>query len=102
MIKNKTLFNGLPEGDKVEMPIADGPFGSYFGMFAEKFAVQWMVNFTKKTTNRYWVYCYAGRRINPHLFICLVPKQVYTKSKLMDIRKSPACYNTWAFLLLYL
>ena len=33
------LFNGLSEGGKVEMPIADGPFGSYFGMFAEKFGV---------------------------------------------------------------
>jgi PhnB protein len=28
------------------MPIADGPFGSYFGMFADKFGVQWMVDFT--------------------------------------------------------
>jgi uncharacterized glyoxalase superfamily protein PhnB len=36
LIKNKTLFNGLSEGVKVEMPIADGPLGSYFGMFADK------------------------------------------------------------------
>ena len=42
------LFNGLSEGGKVEMPIADGPFGSYFGMFADKFGVQWMVDFTPK------------------------------------------------------
>jgi PhnB protein len=41
------LFNGLSEGGKVEMPITDGPFGSYFGMFADKFGVQWMVDFTK-------------------------------------------------------
>ena len=42
------LFNGLSEGGKVEMPIADGPFGSYFGMFADKFGVQWMVDLTPK------------------------------------------------------
>ncbi len=42
------LFNGLSEGGKIEMPIADGPFGSYFGMFADKFGVQWMVDFTPK------------------------------------------------------
>ena len=40
------LFNGLSEGGKVEMPIANGPLGSYFGMFADKFGVQWMVDFT--------------------------------------------------------
>jgi PhnB protein len=40
------LFNGLSEGGKVEMPIADGPLGSYFGMFADKFGIEWMVDFT--------------------------------------------------------
>ena len=46
------LFNGLSEGGKVEMPIADGPFGSYFGMFADKFGVQWMVDFTPKSNGQ--------------------------------------------------
>ena len=41
------LFTGLSEGGKIEMPIADGPLGSYFGMFADKFGVQWMVDFSK-------------------------------------------------------
>jgi uncharacterized glyoxalase superfamily protein PhnB len=41
-------FNRLSEGGKNEMPIADGPLGSYFGMFADKFGVQWMVDFTPK------------------------------------------------------
>lgn len=40
------LFNGLSAGGNVEMPISDGPLGSYFGMFADKFGVQWMVEFT--------------------------------------------------------
>ena len=39
------LFNGLSAGGRVEMPIADGPFGSYFGMLTDKYGVQWMVNF---------------------------------------------------------
>ncbi len=39
------LFNGLSAGGKVEMPMADGPFGAYFGMFADRFGVQWMVQF---------------------------------------------------------
>jgi PhnB protein len=42
------LFNGLSEGGKVEMPIADSPSGLYFGMFADKFGVQWMVDFDPK------------------------------------------------------
>jgi PhnB protein len=42
------LFHGLSTGGNVEMPIAFGPFGAYFGMFADKFGVQWMVEFTPK------------------------------------------------------
>jgi len=45
------LFNGLSEGGKIEMPIADGPFGSYFGMFSDKFGIEWMVDFTPKNSN---------------------------------------------------
>lgn len=40
------LFYGLSEGGNVEMPMADGPFGSYFGMFADKYGIQWMMDFT--------------------------------------------------------
>lgn len=40
------LFNGLSAGGQIEMPIADGPWGAYFGMFADKYGVQWMVDFT--------------------------------------------------------
>jgi len=42
------LFDGLSEGGKVEMPIALGPLGYYFGMFADKYGVQWMVSFGPK------------------------------------------------------
>ena len=39
------LFNGLSKGGKIEMPLADSPWGSYFGMFADKFGVKWMIDF---------------------------------------------------------
>jgi PhnB protein len=39
------LFNGLSEGGTIEMPIADSPWGSYFGMLRDKFGIEWMVDF---------------------------------------------------------
>ncbi len=39
------LFNGLSAGGEIEMPIADSPWGSYFGMFKDKFGIQWIVDF---------------------------------------------------------
>ena len=39
------LFNGLSAGGQIEVPIADSPWGSYFGMFADKFGIEWMVDF---------------------------------------------------------
>lgn len=46
------LFNGLSAGGAVEMPITDGPFGSYFGIFKDKYGVQWMVDFTQESPDR--------------------------------------------------
>jgi PhnB protein len=39
------LFNGLSVGGKVEMPIEDSPWGTYFGMLRDKYGIEWMVNF---------------------------------------------------------
>ena len=39
------LFNGLSAGGEVEMPIEDSPWGSYFGMFRDKYGIEWMVDF---------------------------------------------------------
>ena len=39
------LFNGLSAGGQVEMPISDSPWGSYFGMFRDKYGIEWMVDF---------------------------------------------------------
>ena len=38
------LFKGLSAGGKVIMPMADAFWGSYFGMFADKFDINWMIN----------------------------------------------------------
>ena len=43
-----TLLNGLSAGGRIEMPMADGPLGAYFGMFADKYGVQWMVHVDEK------------------------------------------------------
>lgn len=43
-VANK-LFNGLSAGGKVTMPMADTFWGAYFGMFTDKFGINWMINF---------------------------------------------------------
>jgi PhnB protein len=42
------LFSGLSTGGQIEMPIADSPWGSYFGMFRDKYGIEWMVDFDQK------------------------------------------------------
>jgi PhnB protein len=42
------LFNGLSVGGEVEFPIGDSPWGSYFGMFRDKYGIEWMVDFDPK------------------------------------------------------
>jgi PhnB protein len=39
------VFKELSAGGKMEMPIQDTFWGAYFGMFADKFGIQWMINF---------------------------------------------------------
>ncbi len=39
------LFNGLSAGGTIEMPIADSPWGSYFGMLRDKYGIEWMVDY---------------------------------------------------------
>lgn len=39
------IFKGLSEGGEVEMPIDDSPWGSYFGMFRDKYGIEWMVEY---------------------------------------------------------
>ena len=42
------LFSGLSEDGQIEFPIADSPWGSYFGMFRDKYGIEWMVDFDPK------------------------------------------------------
>ena len=39
------LFNGLSAGGTIEVPISDSPWGSYFGMFRDKYGIEWMIDF---------------------------------------------------------
>ena len=39
------IFLGLSAGGQVEMPIADSTWGSHFGMFRDKYGIEWMVDF---------------------------------------------------------
>lgn len=39
------IFNALSEGGKVVMPMADTFWESYFGMFTDKFGINWMVSY---------------------------------------------------------
>jgi PhnB protein len=40
------LFNGLSAGGNIEVPLEDNAGGSYFGMFRDKFGIEWIVDFT--------------------------------------------------------
>jgi PhnB protein len=42
------LFFGLSSGGQIEFPIADSPWGSYFGMFRDKYGIEWTVEFDPK------------------------------------------------------
>lgn len=42
------FFNELSKDGQVTMPMNDTFWGSYFGMFADKFGIQWMVSYELK------------------------------------------------------
>jgi PhnB protein len=42
------LFNGLSAGGQIEGAIGDSPWGAYFGMFRDKYGIEWMVSFDPK------------------------------------------------------
>ncbi len=39
------IFNGLSVGGDVEGPIGDSPWGTYAGMFRDKYGIEWIVEF---------------------------------------------------------
>jgi len=42
------IFKELSAGGNVGMPMADTFWGDYFGMFTDKFAINWMISFNDK------------------------------------------------------
>lgn len=40
------VFKALSAGGTIEMPMADQPWGDYFGSFKDRFGVMWMVNYS--------------------------------------------------------
>ncbi|MEP6804718.1 MAG: VOC family protein [Flavobacterium sp.] len=46
------IFNGLSAGGKVEMPMNKTFWGVYFGMFRDKFGINWMVNFDESEPHK--------------------------------------------------
>ncbi len=40
------IFNGLSSGGQVEAPMSESPWGTYFGMFRDKYGIEWMVEFS--------------------------------------------------------
>lgn len=41
------LFNGLSAGGSVEGPMGDSPWGSYAGMFRDKYGIEWIIEFAQ-------------------------------------------------------
>lgn len=41
------IFNELSVGGSVEGDMGDAPWGSYFGMFRDKFGIEWVIEFVK-------------------------------------------------------
>jgi PhnB protein len=37
------IFNGLSVGGQVEAPIGESPWGTYFGMFRDKYGIEWVI-----------------------------------------------------------
>ena len=46
------IFTRLTVGGAIEMPIGDSPWGTYFGMFRDKFGIEWTVEFDSTRDGR--------------------------------------------------
>lgn len=41
------IFNGLSMGGEVEAPMATSPWGTFFGMFRDKYGIEWIIESTQ-------------------------------------------------------
>jgi len=39
------LYTGLSAGGTIEQPLSDAFWGAYFGIFRDKYGIQWMINY---------------------------------------------------------
>jgi PhnB protein len=60
------LFSELSAGGQVTMPLQKAFRGAYFGMLADKFGIQWMVNYDYNQRNS------STRRLRPFLSKSLI------------------------------
>lgn len=45
------IFNELSADGQVEGPIGDSPWGTYFGMFRDKYGIEWIIEFDQRESN---------------------------------------------------
>lgn len=46
------IFAGLSEGGSIEMPMDESPWNTYFGMFRDKYGIEWTVEFYPRGTRQ--------------------------------------------------
>lgn len=46
--KADTIFSQLSTGGQIEGPMNDSPWGTYFGMFRDKYGIEWMIECSPK------------------------------------------------------
>ena len=44
--EGEKLFSGLSVGGEVEGPMGDSPWGTYAGMFRDKYGIEWLIEFS--------------------------------------------------------
>lgn len=45
------IFAGLTQGGSIEMPMDESPWGTYFGMFRDKYGIEWTIEFSSNKFN---------------------------------------------------
>lgn len=43
------IFNALSTDGQVEAPMSDSPWGTYFGMFRDRYGIEWIIEFNANT-----------------------------------------------------
>lgn len=46
------IYAGLTAGGTIEVPMDESPWGTYFGMFRDKFGIEWTVEFDSNVDGR--------------------------------------------------